>query len=231
MSGSQTRERILDTAERLFAERGISGTSLRALTRAAEVNLASVHYYFGSKEALLDAVVERRAAPVNALRLRELDALEADAAATPALEELLTAFIAPAVDALSADAVEGQWLARLLARIEAQPPEIVESLSRKHFGEVAARFIDALCQTLPDLPREVVADRFRFAAGLFSFLFSGNFDLDSIPGHPVPVRGFAQKLEAVLPFIAAGLRAPAPAAHGECADAASPADAALEATG
>ncbi|MCH6551326.1 MAG: helix-turn-helix transcriptional regulator [Planctomycetes bacterium] len=60
-----TRERLLDVAEELFAEKGIAGTSLRTLTKAAETNLAAVHYHFGSKEALLDAVFERRAGPMN----------------------------------------------------------------------------------------------------------------------------------------------------------------------
>jgi AcrR family transcriptional regulator len=61
----RTKERILDTAERLFAERGYSATSLRAIIAEADVNLASVHYHFDSKEALLEAVFLRRALPAN----------------------------------------------------------------------------------------------------------------------------------------------------------------------
>ena len=48
-----TRERILDVAERLFMENGYEGTSMRVITCAAEFNLAAVNYHFGSKEALL----------------------------------------------------------------------------------------------------------------------------------------------------------------------------------
>ena len=61
MASEDTRERLLNAAEQLFAEQGISGTALRALTKAAKVTLAAVHYHFGNKEGLLDAVVERRA--------------------------------------------------------------------------------------------------------------------------------------------------------------------------
>lgn len=205
------RHRILGAAECLFAEQGISGTSLRALTRTAEVNLAAVHYYFGSKEQLLDAVIERRARPVNHERLRALEALvDAAGGAEPEIDEILRAFITPAVDALPVAQVESQRLARLLARIEAQPPEVVEALSRKHFGTVAARFVEACQRSLPELPRPLVADRFRFAAGLFSFLFSGNFDLDRIPGHPPRAAGLEQKLESMIAFLAAGMRAPTP---------------------
>jgi AcrR family transcriptional regulator len=49
LAGTNTRERILDAEERLFAAHGFAGTSLRAVTRKAEVNLAAVHYnYFRS---------------------------------------------------------------------------------------------------------------------------------------------------------------------------------------
>ena len=54
-----TRERLLDVAEELFAEKGIAATSLRTLTTAAETNLAAVHYHFGSKNGLVDAVLDR----------------------------------------------------------------------------------------------------------------------------------------------------------------------------
>ena len=209
-----TRTRILDHAERLFAEQGISGTSLRALTSAADVNLASVHYHFGSKEALLDAVVERRSLPLNDERVRSLESLLELGTEAVAVEAILEAFIGPAVALVSHSSEEGQRLGRLLARIEAQPPEIVEALSRKHFGNIAGRFVDALQGALPALPPELVARRFRMAAGLFSFLFSGNFDLDSIPGHPPTRDSIERRLAEAIEFAAAGLRAPAPATHG-----------------
>jgi AcrR family transcriptional regulator len=209
MTHPDTRTRILDTAERLFAEQGISGTSLRALTRAADVNLASVHYHFGSKDALLDAVVERRAVPVNDERLHALGALDANGHAGPrAVEAILEAFMAPAVVVLSRSAEEGQRLGRLLARIEAQPPEVVLALSRKHFGAVAKRFVESLHAALPEVPKSVIAARFRMAAGLFSFVFSGNFDLDSIPDHPPAVESTEQRLTHAIDFLAAGMRAP-----------------------
>ncbi|MCB0307606.1 MAG: helix-turn-helix transcriptional regulator, partial [Calditrichaeota bacterium] len=59
MSKSDTRERILDAAEQLIAENGIGSTSLRHIIAAAEVNLAAVHYHFGSKQALVEEVYAR----------------------------------------------------------------------------------------------------------------------------------------------------------------------------
>ena len=60
-----TRDRLLDTAERLFAERGIDATSLRHITAEADANLASVNYHFGTKEELVRELFARRIGPIN----------------------------------------------------------------------------------------------------------------------------------------------------------------------
>jgi AcrR family transcriptional regulator len=54
------RDHILDTALDLFSQHGFEGTSVRMLAKAADVNLAMISYYFGSKEKLFQAVIERR---------------------------------------------------------------------------------------------------------------------------------------------------------------------------
>jgi len=210
MGEENPRERILDAAEQLFAEQGISGTSLRELTRTANVNLASVHYYFGSKDALLDAVIERRAEPVNERRQRALAGLQSGGRC-PEVEAILEAYFRPAVTAIPASG-ERQRLGRLVARIEAQPPQLVEGLFRKHFGEVSSQFVDALHRALPHLRSALVADRFRYAAGLFSFLFSGNFDLDTLPGHEREPQSLEDELTSAVGFLAAGIRAKDPLA-------------------
>ena len=66
---NDTRGKILDTAERLFAKRGIDGVSIRAITGEAKVNLAAIHYHFGSKEAIVKEVFARRIGAVNRDRM------------------------------------------------------------------------------------------------------------------------------------------------------------------
>ena len=205
---ADTRERILDVAEELFAEKGIVATSLRALTKAADVNLAAVHYHFGSKEALLDAVLARRARPANLERLTELERLEERGVdAPPSIEEILSAFVVPGVRSLQTLSDRRGLLARLRARVEAQPPDVVEALFRKHFGVVCARFLEALQRELPQLDKQLVADRFRLALGTLSCAFSGNFDLDTIPGHSPQDTPLEVKIQRLVEFLAAGLRA------------------------
>jgi len=93
---NDTKERILDTAERLFSEQGYAATSLRGIIAEAGVNLAAVHYHFHSKEALLEAVILRRSVPANRERLALLSRFEEEADGNPpALEKVIEAFVSP----------------------------------------------------------------------------------------------------------------------------------------
>ena len=76
MAQLDTVERILDTAENLFAEKGFAETSLRLITSKAKVNLAAVNYHFGSKKSLIQAVFSRFLGPFCANLDAELDRLE-----------------------------------------------------------------------------------------------------------------------------------------------------------
>src|SRR6202161_4745138 len=77
MAPPDTRTRILDAAEGLFAERGFRGTSVRAITGLAGANLAAVGYHFGSKAELLAAVTRRVTVPIKAAPGGGLDRLRA----------------------------------------------------------------------------------------------------------------------------------------------------------
>jgi AcrR family transcriptional regulator len=216
MAGEETRKRILIAAEQLFAERGISSTSMRALTKAADVNLAAVHYHFGSKEALLDAVIEFRAAPMNHARIAALEAHAAERAGRPLeVDCIFRAYLMPAIRSVIESPESAIHLPRLFARLEAQPPELLEAIYRRHLGDVTRRFVEALQQALPDLPKELIAERFRLAMGSIFMLFSGNSELDFIPGYSPQVVSIEEKLESVIAFVTGGLGAPARPAPGQ----------------
>ncbi|WP_193604588.1 TetR/AcrR family transcriptional regulator [Nocardioides dongkuii] len=107
-----TEARILQTAERLFAERGPEAVSLRAITTEAGTNVASIHYHFGSKEGLLAALIQTRAAEVSARRAVLLELLE-DAESFTA-RELARAFVLPVAEMAAAGGTS--WV-RLIAQI------------------------------------------------------------------------------------------------------------------
>src|SRR3989475_11284878 len=68
----ETRTRILDAAEELFMQHGFEGASMRMLTAKAGVNLAAGNYHFGSKHALIEAVLRRRLDPQDVASIAAL---------------------------------------------------------------------------------------------------------------------------------------------------------------
>ena len=89
-----TAERLLDAAEVLFAERGIDAVSVRAVNAAAGANVAAVHYHFGSKDALLDAVLRRRMDALGERRRAMLASLP-DCARRPTVPAVVEALVVP----------------------------------------------------------------------------------------------------------------------------------------
>lgn len=86
------RDRLLDVAEELFAERGFEGTSVRELAGAAGCNIASVNYYYGGKEKLYEEVWRRHMVLLRDTQMSSIDKVTTDSGGNPSLEELLRAF-------------------------------------------------------------------------------------------------------------------------------------------
>jgi AcrR family transcriptional regulator len=205
---ADTRERILDTAERLFAEQGYSGTSLRTIIAAAQVNLAAVHYYFRSKEALLEAVFLRRAEPANRERLELLERCELEAGnAAPELEKVIEAFVVPAFQTAYDPARGGPVFQSLMGRLYAEGdtlPRIVGT----HFLPLLSRFASALARALPDLPPDELFWRVHFAMGATAQALRGTKDWEIFGG---PKReGSDSELirQRLVIFLGAAFRAP-----------------------
>jgi len=113
ITSEPTAVRLLDAAERLVGERGIDGVSLRTINAEAGSNVAAAHYHFGSKAALVRAVLDRRMAVLAEERYRQLSALESDPA--PSVRALAAVFVEP-LFAFSLDA-EGAPYVRFLAAL------------------------------------------------------------------------------------------------------------------
>ena len=95
-ASTDTKEQILNVAERLFAENGFAGTSLRSVIREAEVNLSAVNYHFGSKEGLFSAIVARTAQPIVKGELERLKQCQKEQK-NPSVEAILEALLTPAL--------------------------------------------------------------------------------------------------------------------------------------
>lgn len=199
-----TRQKILDAAERLFGEQGYGATSLRHIIAEAGVNLAAIHYHFGSKEELLNQLIMRKAAPVNAERLALLDALEAKAKGKPVpVENVLEAFLAPPLLRIR----KSPEFAKLMGRMygEGLMPLIVE----RHFRTVVKRCFAALARTLPHLTPGEMALRSQFMVGAMAHTLMGKApDIEAMTGASPP-KDSQYVLRELVAFLSGGLRAPA----------------------
>jgi len=208
---NDTKERILDTAERLFSEQGYAATSLRSIIAAAGVNLAAVHYHFHSKEALLEAVILRRSVPANRERLALLGRFEQEAAGNPpSLEKVIEAFVAPTLQMSRDSRSGGMVFMQLLGRLHAEG-DLLPRILTTQFGDVFQRFGAALRAALPGLPQEELFWRLNLAIGaLAQTLRGGSKDLETISDLSVSFNS-ETALERLVAFLSAGFRAPVPA--------------------
>ncbi|MBV6625612.1 MAG: TetR/AcrR family transcriptional regulator [Rivularia sp. (in: Bacteria)] len=146
-----TKEQILNVAEQLFAEKGFAGTSLRNVIREAQVNIAAVHYHFGSKEELFVAVVRRAAQQIVTSQLEQLAKYE-NLDEPPSLEKILEAFYGPPLRAIIQMGETGLIRAQFMGRCRVEPSPI-QQLSEKEFNESHRRFLDILQRALPNQTR------------------------------------------------------------------------------
>lgn len=207
----ETRDSILDAAERLFAERGVEGVSLREITRAADVNIAAIHYHYGSRDGLVRAVLDRVIVPLNEMRLELLENARAQCESGPLrVESILDAFIRPDLVTIERlrDRGRGIALARFLGRTYSQPTPLVQQIMREQFAVVAERFVGELGRALPRVPRAEIEWRMNCGVvGVVVALFAqatprgvpGPFDTGDVEG----------TLERIIAFVAPGLAAPA----------------------
>jgi AcrR family transcriptional regulator len=207
------KQRLLDAAEKLFAEKGFHATSLRQITADAGANLAAVNYHFGSKDGLIAAVFERCVLPVNAERMRLLDEIEASEA-PPALEEILYAFVAPPFRFRRAHQREAERAMRLYGRTHAATDPRVHTIFVRQFDSVRRRFSRALARALPDVPQRELCWRLHFLIGTMAQTMADPERLLTLSEGACDPYDIDATLSRLVPFLVAGMRAPLPDVEG-----------------
>lgn len=216
MTDRTTKDLILDTAERRFAEDGFAATSLRAIIKEAGVNTAAVHYHFGSKEDLIHAVIARRVDPVNRRRLEMLERFEAAAApgAVP-VEQIVDAFLRPAIEIQHATPEDAEVFRKLVGRVTMDATIEQRGRIGRLFEGVASRFTAALKAALPDLGDPEMFWRVHFMVGAMTFAISMPHG-EKCPAHMDAAGDSPGELrEQLVQFIVGGLTAPTTVATKE----------------
>lgn len=153
-----TPERLLAAAERLFGERGVEGTSLRRVAALAGVNSAAVHYHFGSRDALVEAVVLRRVEGIQRRRQEMLRDL-ADTGRSGEVRRLVEVLILPWAEVATRDGESGRAYIRLVAGLYVDQRALVSGLVMSHFGESYREIGELVARALPKLPESLLHRR------------------------------------------------------------------------
>jgi AcrR family transcriptional regulator len=147
-----TRQKIIATAERLFAEKGIDAVSLNEITReAGQKNKSALSYHFGSKESLLLAIIEKHEASIIAQRNAYLDDLEQRKALT--IESVVRAFVYPLAAKLD-DPDGGKYYLSILAQLASCPTMKLYQL-RPDYITREDRVMQLFITLTPETPNEL----------------------------------------------------------------------------
>lgn len=205
---TDTKEQILDAAERFFAESGIDAVPLRRIIAEAGVNSAAIHYHFGSKEGLVRAVFARRFDPLNRERIAMLDTAELRAKGKPLpVEDVLYAVVAPALRLRQSNS-SGSEFCRLAGRVFTEQPGYLEVIFNDLFREMERRFDAALKKSLPHLPDVDWAWRKHLAIGSLVHIMREQAFICGSSGGLCDFSDVEGAIERIVQFMAAGMKAP-----------------------
>ncbi|WP_011171714.1 MULTISPECIES: TetR/AcrR family transcriptional regulator [Burkholderiales] len=205
---SDARENILRASERLFAEHGFTGCSLRNVADTAGVNQGMIHYFFRSKEALFQETYLRCGTPMVAERMRLLDAEEAAAkGGAIQLERLVEIFLTPAFR-LAMSGESGRAFLRMQAHLQLDGTQFGNELRQRLYDDSSSRFVAAFRRSLPDVSREDVSWRFIFMLGAYQYALADTGRIEVVSDSLCSGKNFAESLRQIVPFLAAAMRAP-----------------------
>jgi AcrR family transcriptional regulator len=185
-----TQTRLIETAERLFAERGVNGVSLREIgVDAGQRNTGAVRYHFGTKEKLVNAVFEHRMAPINEQRLAMLARLD-EAGEGYSLRGLAGAFLYPLAEMLG-EPGRPSWYLRFCvhaAYVEGTPPTNLGGQPwTRGVAIVRERYVELLAAA--GVSEVLLADRWELFSGHIAHaLADRELRLHHTPGHVLSSR-------------------------------------------
>ena len=197
-----TSDKLLDAAERLFAEHGYDAVGMRALADEAGVNLNAATYHFGTKEKLYIETFMRRFRSVSAGRLDRLRQAEAKARGKGlAVETIVECLMRPPFQAV----LDHPHFPALLARNLFLPPSFLRHILEAELQPSLEPFVRALSRALPHLPPPLLMVRLMFSGGsllMFAAHQGGAGRREKI--HPTLVEVIFKEL---VRFVSIGLRA------------------------
>jgi AcrR family transcriptional regulator len=199
---TDSREEILDAAERHFAQGGYAASSLREIALDANVTQAMVNYYFGSKREMFKEVYLRRGYWLAAQRMELLERTTAKPRFT--VEDVIRSYITPPFQLRSSE--QGRAFLRLQARLHAEQDEESFALRRTVYDRPVRAYVACLHGLLPDKSKETLFLRFAQLIGIYLYILSDAHRVEEMSGikalNPQP----NEFIEEIVSFTAVGFR-------------------------
>lgn len=204
--GSEKKELILDCAEEMFAENGFDAVTVRQITNKAQVRLASIHYYFNSKENLFHEVIVRRADVINKRRCDALSKVKfSELSEENALLAICDAFISPLVVLSTQEGLGWKHYCRLIA---------ITALSNNHglketfseFDATAIKFLDAIKLAMPGISEQDNFYAFQFLLGSTISTFAESQRLEQLTEGKFVASNLSTICSKLINYTASGIR-------------------------
>jgi AcrR family transcriptional regulator len=204
--GEATRERILDAAERLFADRGFHGVSLRDITQRAEVEMALASYHFGTKENLLRAVVARRADEHRRDMLARLDAaIDGAKPGLPSNESLVEAYARPALEKIARGPGWAAYIKLIVGIQNLARDDVIGLATNDEYDPAIRRFVDAFVMANSAVPAHRVHYAVYFLHGALIQILSQGWAFERLLSGGESLSNFEELVTELAAFFARGM--------------------------
>ena len=205
MATSKAKDTILDSAEKMFAQNGYAGTSMRMIAEEAGVAQALIHYHCKTKDKLYEMIIERRAGMINDIRRQELKRCFDEAkGGVPTLEEVLQSFIRPAIE--SGRYSWGKHFSQILARLASSDNERSRELVHKNYDPIAKEYVQAFSRVLPDLPEVEIYWGYLITTSAVVLSMARTGRMNRLSGGVLDEKNDDEMILRLTQFLASGLR-------------------------
>ncbi len=198
---ANTKLRILNAAEMLFADQGFAQTSMRQITSEAEVNLASINYHFGNKKNLIQAVLQRYFDSLMPLIEQSLQDKQADS-----IHVVLNGLVEPIMSLNNLRAGGTALFVRLLGRGYNETQGHLRKFIMTHYGSTISKLTVSIKRCLPNVDDEELFWRLHFALGSFVFSMSSSQALREIAESDFHQQvNIEDVIRHLVPFVSSGI--------------------------
>lgn len=206
VQSAQSRDRLLDAAERLFAENGFEGTSVREITAIADCNVAAVNYHFGGKDKLYLEMFAHRMQQIRDIRLGSISEVMAVKGPDTPLEDLLQAFATAFLEPLVNESGGRRFLQLSVREMldHHLPPDMFYT---ETIRPVVKALLEAMTTICPSLEEEKALMSIQSMVAQLLHAICGQQMIGPCGQADLPMSDINHAMDHIVAFSAAGIRA------------------------